>query len=429
MANYVITSGANSFTFEVDGTKAEFDSGDLKPLVPANGLNRILKIKDLNHLLNTVGIIEGEIIKIDLDVDAIDVNGTTSFANADALFFALKPVFFLVNPSGGGNGWDAAVNTRNDLPTAVPPSAGSIYLVENPVIVLGLYTRYQSGLYIRQTETGILSDWRRLNVKVKFTASEFRVVDPTDTTKQLGILVTGIGTGLTRLWTAQDKDIVVADDADLQAEVTTRQTGDEGTVTIHSDVSDAGSGAIISGQERTDINASLGVHSDVNLAGVTVFPDDSLKWNGAAYVPAVHRVLRRAELIINNANVDVDVINAPVDVQRLVPHKITISYDWSLNDGAQDFVTSASFGGQDLMTALTDNSIIHEQEPKDTAGTDPDGRGTNQRHGFTRVFFVTPTSAGNNQFILTVRGTANGDLASIWDTSVEIEEVFGVQEF
>ena len=94
MANYVITSGANSFTFEVDGNKGEFQSGDIKPFVPSNGLGRILKIKDRDHLFNTAGITEKELIKINLDEDTVDVDGTTTFANADALFLALKPVFF-----------------------------------------------------------------------------------------------------------------------------------------------------------------------------------------------------------------------------------------------------------------------------------------------------------------------------------------------
>lgn len=223
-------------------------------------------------------------------------------------------------------------------------------------------------------------------------------------------------------------DQVLATEAALQQEITDREAGDEGTVTIHNDVSDAGSGQIITAQERIDINASIGVHSDVDLSGVTLFDDDVLNWDSGrnAFVPSIHRVFRRPELIINNTNTPIDVLNVAVDVQVLVPHKITISYDWSLNDATQDFITIASFGGQDLMTALTDNSIIHEQEPKDTAGGDPDGRGTNQRHGFTRVFFVTPTALGNNQFILQVAGTANGDLASIWDTSVEIQQTRGV---
>ncbi len=78
-----------------------------------------------------------------------------------------------------------------------------------------MYRQYQSGLYIRQTENGNLSDWRRLNVKVKFTSAEFRVVDTTDQTKQLGVIVAGIATGITRLWTVQDKDITVAGLADI----------------------------------------------------------------------------------------------------------------------------------------------------------------------------------------------------------------------
>jgi hypothetical protein len=41
----------------------------------------------------------------------------------------------------------------------------------------------------------------------------------------------------------------------------------EGSVTVHSDVTDAGSGQIITGTERSNITGSVTVHSDVTSAG------------------------------------------------------------------------------------------------------------------------------------------------------------------
>lgn len=208
----------------------------------------------------------------------------------------------------------------------------------------------------------------------------------------------------------------------IDAEALTRQAVDEGSVTVHGDVSDAGSGEIITSQERTDINASIDVHSDVNLGGVTIFDGTSFKVSGGQLVPTLKQVFTNPLLIINNTNVLTDVINVNVNIQRLVPHIITISYGWSLNDGAQDFVSEASLGGLNLITGLTDNTEIHRQEPKDVAGGDPDGRGTNQRHRFMGRFFVTPASLGANNLLLQMSGSANGDLASIWNTIIEIEE-------
>ena len=95
MANYVITSGSNSFTFEVDGKKAEYGSRVLIPSTP-DGAGNIVRIKDTTRNLTTVAFIENEAVKIDLAVDTVDVNGTTVWADADALLNALKPIFFLV---------------------------------------------------------------------------------------------------------------------------------------------------------------------------------------------------------------------------------------------------------------------------------------------------------------------------------------------
>ena len=74
MANFIITSGTNSFTFEMNGSKFEFNSGDLKPAIPQNGNDRILKIKDTSSVIDSIGTIESEIIKIDLDIDTVDVD-------------------------------------------------------------------------------------------------------------------------------------------------------------------------------------------------------------------------------------------------------------------------------------------------------------------------------------------------------------------
>lgn len=123
-----------------------------------------------------------------------------------------KRLFVKSSGGGGGTGigWDDQVATRNDLPITTPtPEIGDIYLVEQPitVTVLGIpYKTYQSGLYIRDTLNGNLNDWKRLNVKVKFTSSEFRIVDPADTGKQFGFSASDITSGIQRTLTAPDKD-------------------------------------------------------------------------------------------------------------------------------------------------------------------------------------------------------------------------------
>jgi len=106
---------------------------------------------------------------------------------------------------------DGRVQFRGDLPVTIGfPVVGAIYLVEEPTtILLGLYTTFQSGLYIKDTDTGSLNDWRRLNVKVKFTSGEWAIVDSTDQSKQLKFDVSVISASTTRTATWQDKNGLV----------------------------------------------------------------------------------------------------------------------------------------------------------------------------------------------------------------------------
>ncbi len=99
---------------------------------------------------------------------------------------------------------DGRVEFRADLPITIgAPILGAIYLVEKPTtILLGIYTTYQSGLYIKDNDTGSLNDWRRLNIKPKFTTEEFAIVDSTDQSKQLKHDVSGFSTStiITAIW-------------------------------------------------------------------------------------------------------------------------------------------------------------------------------------------------------------------------------------
>lgn len=229
MANYVIISSAKSITFEVDGKKAGFGTGDLIPAAPDEAGN-IVRIRDRTATLTTIAFIENEALKIDLSVDSVDVNGVTVWPDAGALRDALELVFFFSVVGVGG--WDAEVSTRNDLPVTTPlPPIGVVYLVTNPVtsFVIGIpYRTFQSGLYIRDTLNGNLNDWRRLNVKVQFTTSEFRLVDPADTGKQMDFDVSAATSGTINTHSLQGKDGVLAHLADISAPVDSvfTRTGD-----------------------------------------------------------------------------------------------------------------------------------------------------------------------------------------------------------
>tara|TARA_R100000655_G_scaffold32644_1_gene64552 strand:+ start:1650 stop:2963 length:1314 start_codon:yes stop_codon:yes gene_type:complete len=121
----------------------------------------------------------------------------------------MKPIIHLDRRGSGGGGtgtgWNGQVEFRADLPiTLGTPAVGEIYLVEKKTTLLG-FTTYQSGLYIRDNNTGALSDWRRLNVKVQFTDSEFTIVSAVDTSKRAKFDVSLVTASTTRTYTYPDK--------------------------------------------------------------------------------------------------------------------------------------------------------------------------------------------------------------------------------
>ena len=350
----------------------------------------------------------------------MDVNGQTSFTDAIDLFDKLRAVFFLVSPKPAIPS-DQTVDVYANLPSAID-SDGQYWIVDNPSGSFLLLNRRESGIYKAVGGTWV---YRGADVPYYLQDDQFTIRDTTDPNKKLGFEVNTISSGQRRIATWQDKNIIVADNVDLQQEITDRQNGDNGTVTIHNDINSAGSGDIITNQERIDINASIGVHNDIDLSGFTETTGDLLKWNGSNYVPCLRKVIRSNTLAINNSTTYLNKINVSIIVQRLNVHKITVSYQWSLNSAASSFVSQATFGGQRLQSALTP-SEIHNQEPKDSGGADPDGRGTNQMHAFTGVFYVTPLSLGANQLILSFASSGANNQAAMWGASIEVEELLSI---
>lgn len=394
MANYVITSGINSFTFEVDGKKAEFGSKELTPVDPDSP--NILRIKDRTNTLTTVALIENEALKINLSVDTVDVNGVIVWPNAEALFLALVPVFFFVSVEAIP--LIPATNRANTFAALPDPvvSDGEYWWVDTTTSsgIWPFRTTNSTGAY--KAEAGA---WVYKGADVPaYLVDEALLFTDDVTGNGLGFLLDSLTANRRATW--QDKDIVVADNVDLLAEASTRQIVDEGTVSVH---------------------------TDVDLTGVNLLDNTKLKYSVAAnaFIACMHTVIRASSLVINNTNVFQDKINLAVSVQRLVVHKIVIDIQWSLNSAAQDFILVGSFGGQRIQNALTVDEL-QRQEAKDAAGGDPDGRGTNQKYSFTKTYYVTPTVLGANQMILQWAGSQNGLLASIWEASIEIEELVSV---
>lgn len=190
------------------------------------------------QIYDTSGVVasSSELLSTDLS-NAVDGNDI-AFTESSWREFARQNLGF--NTGGGtGKGWDGQVEFRADLPiTLANPAIGSIYLVEKKTTILfGAYTTYQSGLYIKDTDTGSLSDWRRMNVKVNFTDAEFAIVSAADESKRAQHDLSLVTSGATHVYKYPDKPGTFA------------LTDDNGTIIIE--------GAVIFGSSETvQINAN-----------------------------------------------------------------------------------------------------------------------------------------------------------------------------
>lgn len=159
MANFVITSSPNSVLVEIDGKKSAFGSSELHPYTP-DGSGDTLFLYDTKGIFKAIGLktlnmpqLSRDRIPIVLGVDSINVDGVTSFADADTLLLALQGVFFLGN--GQPNGLTTyRANNYTDLITniATSPEEGQTAYVINSQGTEWLPgkfggTWYGSGLY------------------------------------------------------------------------------------------------------------------------------------------------------------------------------------------------------------------------------------------------------------------------------------------
>jgi len=108
---------------------------------------------------------------------------------------------------------------------------------------------------------------------VEFADDVFRVKGSLDATKKVALEVDGLTTATTRTITMPDTNVDLADIATNTAKVSA-----DGLVTTHSDVSNAGSGIIISASERTKLNgietlADVTDATNVEAAGAVMESD------------------------------------------------------------------------------------------------------------------------------------------------------------
>ena len=173
------------------------------------------------------------------------------------------------NSGGGtGTGWSGQVEFRANLPiTLGTPAIGEVYLVEKPTtILLGVYTTYQSGLYIRDFNTGALSDWRKLNVKVKFLDSEFAVVSVGDESKQAKLDISLLTTATTRTLQVPDKDGIIALTSDIDANNELHEILANGNLMFDGQTIIAQNGVVVFDPRFLGVNDQLALYTALHTA-------------------------------------------------------------------------------------------------------------------------------------------------------------------
>tara|TARA_R110000751_G_scaffold46884_1_gene105075 strand:+ start:151 stop:1275 length:1125 start_codon:yes stop_codon:yes gene_type:complete len=245
---------------------------------------------------------------------------------------------------GSGTGWDGQVEFRADLPITIgSPAIGSIYLVEKKTTLLG-FTTYQSGLYIRDTNLGALSDWRRLNVKVNFTDSEFAIVSSADNSKKAKFDLSLVTTSTTRTYIYPDKN---------------------GTIALLSDVNGGTLAQTLTlGDETGDNNIVLdpgaGPHASPQSRGAIVLKDPGSTYSVAAFY------------LENDVNTGIDVFGGGINdgviavkgtLQASIRHKGTNNGFTAINTGCSiaGFLTMQATTGFQLQNGA--NEIIFTANP------------------------------------------------------------------
>lgn len=144
MNNFILNSYTNSFEINQNGHGKEYQRGVLSLDIDPDNI-QILEIRTTQA--------RQILYKIDLSTDSINVDGTTSFANADVLRDAIRPFFFRDASGGGDTPLIPSQNKAVDF-ASLPPAGdhtNEIWFVENQTgtwigSLVGV-TRKQSGLY------------------------------------------------------------------------------------------------------------------------------------------------------------------------------------------------------------------------------------------------------------------------------------------
>ena len=112
-------------------------------------------------------------------------------------------------------------------------------------------------------------------------------------------------------------------------------------------------------------------------------------------------------------------INTNTQSLTVGEYELVVNYMWSIDTTGSDFICVLEFDGE----TIGSQSIIHQQESKDSSGNSQYGTGTDQKLAYSMTFYVDVTSPGEKNLKLMFCPQLNGIEASMWDSSIKITKV------
>ena len=189
------------------------------------------------------------------------------------------------------------------------------------------------------------------------------------------------------------------------------------------DKGDTGSGSTIN-LEENDVAVSGSPFDTLNFEGMEVSDAGSGKADIRNVYGSEFNLFESNAITVTTSTTPTTKISGNTTNLPIGKYRITICYGWSLDSTAEDFESQFTFDGTTFGINNGEGSnFIHTQEPQDSFGNNPDGRGTGQIYSFTKVIYVDVTVAGSKALSLTFNPDTAGIEASMWDANIEIVRV------